>query len=140
MPEIRIDPLSGNRAIIAADRARRPGGEPRSAPAGPIDVDSDPFAPGHEERTPPELYALRADGGAPDTPGWSVRVVPNLYPALQPPDGETASAEPPLTAHNSPHTAHLELFNSMPATGAHEVIINAPASVTSLAELSAAHS
>ena len=47
-----------------------------------IVVDDDPFAEGHEPRTPPELYALRPGGGAPDTPGWRVRVVPNLYPAL----------------------------------------------------------
>ena len=42
----------------------------------------DPFLEGHEDRTPPELDALRPDGSAPDTPGWRVRVVPNLYPAV----------------------------------------------------------
>ena len=33
--------------------------------------------------TPPELDALRPAGGAPDTPGWTVRVVPNLYPVFE---------------------------------------------------------
>jgi len=138
LPEIRIDPLSGNRAIVAADRARRPGGEPSCAPAAPIDADSDPFAPGHEDRTPPEIYAVRPGGGEPDGPGWCVRVVPNLYPALQPPAAELTGAAPTGVAPDSPHTAHLDLFSSMPASGAHEVIINAPDSVTSLAELTAA--
>jgi len=82
LPEIRIDPLTGQRSIIAGARAGRPGGELSSPPAAPIDPESDPFADGHEDRTPPELYALRPGGGAPDTPGWQVRVVPNLYPAL----------------------------------------------------------
>ncbi len=136
MPEIRIDPLSGNRAIIAADRARRPGGEPGCQPADPIDPDSDPFAAGHEDRTPPELYALRA-GGERDGPGWSVRVVPNLDPALEPPAGGPSAKVALRPPHTSPHTTNLDLFISSPATGAHEVIVNAPDSVTSLAELSA---
>ena len=49
---------------------------------------------------------MRPDGGAPDTPGWTVRVVPNLYPALDAgrraspsadanPDLFTAAARPP---------------------------------------------
>jgi UDPglucose--hexose-1-phosphate uridylyltransferase len=39
------------------------------------------FCGGREERTPPETFSIRHDGSAPDQPGWSVRVVPNLYPA-----------------------------------------------------------
>jgi UDPglucose--hexose-1-phosphate uridylyltransferase len=130
MPELRIDPLSGHRTIVAGERSRRPGGEPRSAPAEPIDAAGDPFAEGHEDRTPPELDAMRPDGGVADGPGWTVRVVPNLYPALEPPgpggpgDGATG------TARGAP-----ELFVSMPATGAHEVVINGPQSVLSLADL-----
>ncbi len=132
MPELRIDPLSGHRTIIAGERSLRPGGEPTCAPAEPVDRERDPFADGHEDRTPPELYALRPDGARADSPGWSVRVVPNLYPALSPADGAGArngdSAE--LGGRGQP-----ELFTSLPATGAHEVIINGPQSVLSLAEL-----
>jgi len=123
-PELRIDPLSGQRAIVAGARAGRPGGELRATPAEPLDPTTDPFADGHEDRTPPELYAVRANGGGPDTPGWSVRVVPNLYPALAP------DASPPLPQANP------DLFWASPAVGAHEVIVNAPDPVTSLAELS----
>jgi UDPglucose--hexose-1-phosphate uridylyltransferase len=41
-----------------------------------------PFDEGREHRTPPETYAL-PEGRVPDTPGWTVRVVPNLYPAFE---------------------------------------------------------
>ena len=125
MPELRIDPLSGHRTIVAGERSRRPGGAPSCSPPEPIDIEKDPFAAGHEDRTPPELQALRPGGGPPNSPGWTVRVVPNLYPALEPATGELDGAAPAVD----------ELFVSTPATGAHEVIINGPQSVLSLAEL-----
>jgi UDPglucose--hexose-1-phosphate uridylyltransferase len=126
MPELRIDPLSGHRTIVAGERSLRPGGAPTCEPPEPIDPEQDPFAEGHEDRTPPELYAVRANGGPPDSPGWSVRVVPNLYPAL---DG------PGEDVRNGAAAAADELFASLPARGAHEVIVNGPQSVLSLAEL-----
>jgi UDPglucose--hexose-1-phosphate uridylyltransferase len=151
MPEIRIDPLSGHKTIVAGERSKRPGGQPTCAPAEPIDVERDPFAAGHEDRTPPELYALRPREGAgatANTPGWKVRVVPNLYPALTPADadgkdgadggnsqspaGQAGIGEPEITG---PARGRPELFAALPATGAHEVIVNAPQSVLSLAEL-----
>ncbi len=127
MPELRIDPLTGHRTLVAGERSLRPGGRPGCTPAEPIDAANDPFAEGHEDRTPPELYALREAGNAVDGPGWRVRVVPNLYPALGPgetrePAGEGGRGMP-------------ELLVSLPATGAHEVIVNSPRPVVSLAEL-----
>jgi UDPglucose--hexose-1-phosphate uridylyltransferase len=127
MPEVRIDPLTGLKVIVTPERAERPGGDPRAEPAEPIDPDRDPFLEGHEDQTPPELYAVREDGSAPDTPGWRVRVVPNLFPAL-----EAASEEP--ERHARP-----DLFAATPARGAHEVVVNAPAPVISLAELDVEH-
>jgi len=123
MPEVRVDPLSGLRTIVAADRATRPGGALRAEAEPPIDPDTDPFLEGHEDQTPPEVAALRAGGGAPDTPGWLVRVVPNLYPALTP------DAEPPE------RDANPDLFTAAPASGEHEVIVNAPQAATTLLEL-----
>jgi UDPglucose--hexose-1-phosphate uridylyltransferase len=123
VPEIRVDPLTGYKTIVAGERSRRPGGEPRCMLPDPIDVEQDPFAEGHEDRTPPELYAVRPGGGPPNSPGWTVRVVPNLYPALTP--GSPASKRDPRP----------DLFAATPANGEHEVIINAPQSVYSLAEL-----
>ncbi len=57
-----------------------------------------------------------------------MRVVPNLYPALS---GEGETAGDPLGAGRG----EPDLFASQPATGGHEVIVNAPDSVWSLAEL-----
>jgi UDPglucose--hexose-1-phosphate uridylyltransferase len=123
VPEVRIDPLTGQRSIIAGDRAGRPGGQLSAEPAAPLDPESDPFAEGHEDRTPPELYAIRPGGGPPDSPGWTVRVVPNLFPALS----ESSDGPPP--------DANPDLFWAGPARGHHEVIVNAPDPVVSLAEL-----
>ncbi len=123
--EVRVDPLTGLKAIIATGRAARPGAWERLEAAPPIDPAGDPFAPGNEAQTPPEVHALRPDGGAPDTPGWQVRVVPNRYPALAP------AADPPEP------DAQPDLFSAAPAAGAHEVIVNAPEPVHSLADLTA---
>ncbi len=138
MPEIRIDPLSGHRTIVAGERSRRPGGAPGLSPEErgpePIDPEQDPFAEGHEDRTPPELYALRPGGGPPDSGGWTVRVVRNLYPALAASDSERLQPGRPRE-RGGPTRAAGELFESLPATGAHEVIVNGPQPVPSLAQL-----
>jgi UDPglucose--hexose-1-phosphate uridylyltransferase len=52
-------------------------------PETPEELESCPFCEGREDRTPPEVFALPAEGRAPDSPGWLVRVVPNLYPAFE---------------------------------------------------------
>jgi UDPglucose--hexose-1-phosphate uridylyltransferase len=129
LPELRIDPLSGHRTIVAGERSRRPGGAPTTSVPEPIDVDGDPFAEGHEDRTPPELYALRPGGGPADSGGWTVRVVPNLYPALAPGNGAAPGAQEADPAERD------GLFRVLPATGAHEVIVNGPQPVLSLADL-----
>jgi UDPglucose--hexose-1-phosphate uridylyltransferase len=123
LPEIRIDPLSAQKVIVAGERADRPGGGFAVEPAPPLDPQTDPFAEGHEDRTPPEVYAVRPGGGPPNSPGWTVRVVPNLYPALTP------DPEPPRGEANP------DLFAARPAQGGHEVIVNGPQPVGTLAEL-----
>jgi UDPglucose--hexose-1-phosphate uridylyltransferase len=125
MSELRVDPLTGLKTIIAAARAGRPGGQFDLEAPPPIDVEKDPFALGHEAQTPPEVYAVRPNGGGPDSPGWTVRVVPNLYPALKP-----DAAEP------EPH-ANPDLYTAQAAAGHHEVIVNAPDPVSSLTDLTA---
>ena len=71
--------------IFAPGRAKRPGSSGALVPpVEPGEVEACPFCEGHESETPPELFALGADEGrAPDSPGWKVRVVPNLYPAFE---------------------------------------------------------
>jgi UDPglucose--hexose-1-phosphate uridylyltransferase len=123
MPEVRVDPLTGLKSIVTPERATRPGGGLSAEPCPPIDPETDPFRAGHEDQTPPEVYAIRPNGSEPDTPGWTVRVVPNLYPALDP---ESAAPAP---------FAKRDLFTATPARGRHEVVINAPDPVPSLADL-----
>ena len=58
--------------------------------------------------------------------------MPNLYPALEPATGAGTAQEPePRPGAN----AARDLFWAAPAMGAHEVIVNAPNSVVSLADL-----
>ena len=141
MQELRIDPLSGLRTIVAGARADRPGGGFSVAPPPPLDPDDDPFLAGHEERTPPELWALRPHGGEPNTPGWLVRSVPNRYPALDAGadvGGKVGTGYEDRGASSDPLASgrgHPELFSARPAAGAHEVIVSAPGPARSLAEL-----
>ena len=118
--ELRVDPLTGLKTIIAAARADRPGGHFDLDPPPPIDAESDPFALGHEDQTPPEVYAVRPNGGGPDTPGLD-----------RPRRAEPVSRADPRRAEPEPH-ANPDLFTAQPAAGHHEVIVNAPDSVTAL--------
>ncbi len=131
MPEIRIDPLSGLRVIIAGERGERPGAWLEHPPREPIDRDRDPFAEGHEDQTPPELWALRPDGGEPNGPGWRLRAIPNLYPAL------TESLEEDRGDPLAGGRGEPDLFAVRPASGAHEVIVHSPEPVGSLLDLGA---
>ena len=90
---LRRDPLNGAWTVIATGRDARPRDDPPRCANGAEDGAKDgaalappaacPFCEGHEQMTPPELDALRPDGSAPDTPGWTVRVVPNKYPVFE---------------------------------------------------------
>jgi UDPglucose--hexose-1-phosphate uridylyltransferase len=130
LPELRLDPLTGLRTIVAGERAGRPGGGFAVEPRPPLDPESDPFLEGHEDRTPLEVHALRPDGGEPNTPGWLVRVVPNLYPALGEDADGAGLADPLAGGRGQP-----ALFAAKPAAGAHEVIVNSPEPHGSLAQL-----
>ena len=109
--------------------------------------ESCPFCEGREDRTPPEVWANRADGAAADAPGWAQRSVPNLYPALVEPQepaglhGRDGPRDPGLSSaadplRSSERTSEPDLFAAAPAVGSHEVIVNSPRHVTALAELS----
>jgi UDPglucose--hexose-1-phosphate uridylyltransferase len=69
--------------------------------------------------------AYRTEGSAPNAPGWQVRVVPNLYPALR--------IEGTLDERVE------GLFERMNGIGAHEVIIETPDHHASLATLPLRH-
>ena len=79
MSELRDDLVTGRTVLLAPGRAARPHTVDAVA-AGPDRVEGCPFCPGNEHETPPER--CRTGTGDPDTPGWRVRVVPNLYPIV----------------------------------------------------------
>jgi UDPglucose--hexose-1-phosphate uridylyltransferase len=119
MPELRKDPIMGRWVIISTERARRPSdfthsreGRKKSACA---------FCGGHENETPPEVLAYRSNGAPPNSGGWSVRVVPNKFPALRI-EGELGRRGEGI-------------FDLMNGIGAHEVIIETPDHSADLAEL-----
>ena len=110
MSELRKDPIVERWVIIAAERGRRPSDflcEPEPPPPSAC-----PFCAGNETKTPPEIWAWRAPGTAPNSPGWDVRVVANKFPAL--------SAEGDLTRHG------IGLLDRMSGVGDHEVVIESP--------------
>ena len=81
MPELRKDPIVGRWVIISTERGKRPTSfkmTEKPAVAGGFC----PLCVGNEDKTPPEVYALRRDGSKPNTPGWTLRVVSNKFPAL----------------------------------------------------------
>ena len=82
MAELRRDPVSGRWVIISTDRQKRPQ-DFHFERASAIGRERCPFCAGREAMTPPEVLAYRPGGGAANTPGWDVRVVPNKFPALQ---------------------------------------------------------
>jgi UDPglucose--hexose-1-phosphate uridylyltransferase len=148
LPEIRLDQLTGLRTILSPARADRPfdfGGVPTEPNEDARE--KCPFCEGREDRTPPETWADRPGGGEPGTPGWRVRAVPNLYPALarswgdETGTGAASGAEPGgLSAAGDPLRAtsrgrEADLFGTSVATGFHEVIVNTPAHQTSLGQL-----
>lgn len=77
---LRRNPLNGALVLVAPGRAGRPGATGRTTRVN--ESATCPFCEGHEGQTPPEIAVEAAEGREPDGPGWTVRVVPNKYPAI----------------------------------------------------------
>jgi UDPglucose--hexose-1-phosphate uridylyltransferase len=120
MPELRKDPITGRWVIISTERRKRPNAF-RTDNVELEDGAICPFCEGNEEYTPREVLSYRRNGGAPNGPGWDVRVVPNKFPALQ--------VEGELDRQGE------GLFDKMNGIGAHEVIIETPAHPVMLADM-----
>ncbi len=115
MPEMRQDPTTKQWVIIATERAKRPEDYSRNVEKEehPHYKENCPFCPGNEAMTPPEEIAYRYAGTEPDTEGWWVRVIPNLFAALEP------NGHPGRTHENG-------FFRKMDGVGKHEVVIESP--------------
>ncbi len=122
MSELRRDPITGRWNIINTDEPLGPEGF-QVEPSAPSTVTC-PFCPGNERLTPSEIYAVRPGVGGANTPGWSLRVIPNKFPALR--------IEGDLGRRG------LGLFDLSNGIGAHEVIIETPDHHRQMADLSLA--
>jgi UDPglucose--hexose-1-phosphate uridylyltransferase len=110
MPELRKDPVIGRWVIIASERGKRPSD---FAPVEEKKVDGFcPFCYQNEDKTPPEIFAIRSDGSSKNKPGWSLRVFPNKFPALR--------VEGQLNRQGD------GIYDKMNGVGAHEVIVETP--------------
>ncbi len=121
MPELRKDPITGRWVIISTERLKRPS-DFYAERVSIIGEDHCPFCAGREDMTPPEVFAFRPYGQAPNTSGWDLRVVPNKFPALH--------VEGTLDREGE------GLFDRMNGIGAHEVIIETPEHGKTLATMS----
>ena len=121
MPELRKDPITGRWVIISTERGKRPMDFLRESVI-PGDGKNCPFCPGNEAKTPNEVLVYGRNGGSANTAGWSIRVVPNKFPAL--------GIEGNLDKEGE------GLFDKMNGIGAHEVIIESPDHRSTMATLS----
>ena len=121
MPELRKDPVVGRWVIISTERGRRPS----DFPSQPVQAQGGNcvFCSHNEAKTPPEILAVRSPDSAPNAPGWSLRVVPNKFPALRIEGELEPSGE--------------GLYDRMNGVGAHEVVIETPEHAATLATLPA---
>ncbi|MCK5833578.1 galactose-1-phosphate uridylyltransferase [bacterium] len=111
MSELRHDPVQKRWVIVAIERARRPTDFKKDPSNGHVPSVC-PFCEGNEDKTPPEITAIRPSGTEANSPGWKIRVIPNKFPAL--------AVEGDLGRRG------LGIFDVMNGVGAHEVIIESP--------------
>jgi UDPglucose--hexose-1-phosphate uridylyltransferase len=119
--ELRKDPVTGRWVIISTERRKRPS-DFRFERHQVVRDEYCPFCAGHEDLTPPEVFAIRSNGAPHNGPGWDLRVVPNKFPALQVEGGLDREGE--------------GMFDRMNGIGAHEVIIETPHHDKTLASMS----
>jgi len=120
-PQLRTDWLTGRTVVFAEHRADRPNEFAANGGGASVDQSADcPFCPNHESQTPPAVYSREDEAGQ-----WRVRVVPNMFPVVTLPNGQELGT--PITD-----------AGTIPAEGAHEVIIESARHVDRSSELSAA--
>jgi UDPglucose--hexose-1-phosphate uridylyltransferase len=119
MPELRKDPIIGRWIIIATERAKRPHDFKRTPE--PEENGECPFCEGHEDKTPPEIYAIRKDASLKDKSGWEIRVVPSIAPLL--------GVEGELVRKG------WGIYDIINPIGAHEVIVETPKHIANICDL-----
>ncbi|MFH1860911.1 MAG: galactose-1-phosphate uridylyltransferase [bacterium] len=125
MGELRKDPVVKRWVIINPQGKKRLFLEKTVEEEKKSHVDSCPFCEGNESKTPQEILAFREPGTASNSPGWSVRVTANKFPALRI-EGEL-------------ERQGIGIYDQMQGIGAHEVIIDSPSHKNSIADLDESH-
>lgn len=120
MSQLRKDPITGRWIIVNSEKAMGPGDFSFEKPTKKSDTKICPFCPGNEHLTPPEIIAHRKVAGL-DKPGWTIRVVPNKYPAL--------------ASQGELDKRGVGVFDRMNGVGAHEVIIDIPEHSLDIADI-----
>jgi len=120
MSQLRQDPITGRWIIVNNEKNVEPGDFSFEKIEKNVDTTNCPFCQGHEHMTPPEIVAHR-EIAAPNKPGWTVRVVPNKYPAL--------SNKGKLEKYG------FGVFDRMNGIGDHEVIIDIPEHMLDIADI-----
>ena len=117
---LRKSIITGNWVVFAKGRSHRPkqtkhGGKRQKVSQQDVFVADCPFCAGNEHRTPTSLLEYPS----PDGKSWSLRVVPNAFPAVGQHDQSMEMFE---ELRRKGHSVHVEV----PATGHHEVVIECP--------------
>jgi len=115
--QYRYDILQKRWVIIASERGKRP--QDFAMPSEEVESRFCPFCPGHEDKTPTEIAAVRDHHGRTNGPGWKVRVVPNKFPALR--------------VEGTPEREAEGIYDRINGIGAHEVVIETPHHASPLA-------
>lgn len=80
-PELRRDQVMGRWVIVSSARAKRPSDFKSKSPSPGFTLpysDTCPFCSGNEHLCAPEIFRFPTESDE----GWKVRVIENLYPAL----------------------------------------------------------
>ncbi|NOY40894.1 MAG: galactose-1-phosphate uridylyltransferase [Planctomycetes bacterium] len=126
MEEIRTDPISGRKVLIAEGRSERPSDYGVSGASHVQKTEADdncPFCAGAEHRTPSPIREVLDEAGR-----WQVRVIPNKYPAV---DAHSTISE--LGELRTPFSPPDQAY------GSHEVVVESPRHLRDVTEISVEH-
>src|SRR3989338_3201907 len=110
MPQLRKDPVTSRWVIVNVEDPKKADffkSEPHEKSSKTC-----PFCPGNESMTPPAILTLDKKANAKTASSWSVRVVPNKFPALR--------------IEENPQKTGIGVYEKIGGFGAHEVIIENP--------------
>ncbi|XP_030927933.1 ADP-glucose phosphorylase [Quercus lobata] len=129
-PELRKDWVTNRWVIFSPARAKRPSDFKYKSPATTTSTttadqiqDGCPFCLGHEHLCAPEIFRVPTSSD----PDWKIRVIQNLYPALD------RTLNDPIAVAPNPNLNGVEVLRGF---GFHDVVIETPFHSLQLSDLS----